>query len=95
MLFRSSCAAAFGDGLGEYGVRGDENAFVFGQAREKLFGAAGGTDSVGMGQRLGVLVHLLGIEKFGPEGGFVDSNHGSMTVFGHLTRYRQYKRNGE
>ena len=84
-----SGAAAIFEGLGEQRVRGDQDVFVFGEAREKLLGVALGTDGVGVGQRLGVLVHLLGIEKLGSEGSFVDLNHGSVTLFGHLTRYGQ------
>jgi hypothetical protein len=48
---------------------------------------------MGARQSLGVLVHLLGVEKLGAKGSFVESNHASATVFGHLTRYGQDENN--
>jgi len=48
---------------------------------------------MGTRQRLGVLIHLFGIEKLGTKGSFVDFNHWSVTVFGHLTRYGHDRNN--
>ena len=48
---------------------------------------------MGARQSLGVLVHLFGVKELGAEGSFVDFNHRSVTVFGHLTRYGHDEKN--